>query len=109
MAIKNYLFLLGLSVILFACPAKTTEEAQSSTQEEQPEDDAPVSRGAVVEEELSPCPKFSDAPDPDAIETEYVLYRDFLKANDWEGAFEKWQKVYAVAPAADGKRNSKHL
>ena len=37
---------------------------------------------------------------------EFVLYRDFLKAKDWDGAFEKWQKVYEEAPAADGKRNT---
>jgi hypothetical protein len=35
-----------------------------------------------------------------------VLYRDFLKAGDWNQAFDYWKKVFAVAPAADGKRNS---
>ncbi|NJK83514.1 MAG: hypothetical protein HC912_06510 [Saprospiraceae bacterium] len=45
-------------------------------------------------------------PIPDQAEDDYVLYRDFLKANDLAQAFELWQKVYAVAPAADGKRNT---
>lgn len=59
-----------------------------------------------VEENLSPCPKFSDAPNQDEAETNYVLYRDFLKAKDWDQAFDYWKKIYAVAPAADGRRNT---
>lgn len=37
------------------------------------------------------------------------MYRDFLKSNDWNQAFEFWKKVYAVAPAADGRRNSVYV
>lgn len=55
---------------------------------------------------LSPCPNFLDAPNPDEAETNFVLYRDFMRARDWDQAYELWQKVYAVAPAADGRRNS---
>ena len=53
------------------------------------------------QETLSPCPKFKDAPNPDDAETHYVLYRDFLKVNEWNKAFQMWKKVYEVSPAAD--------
>jgi len=59
-----------------------------------------------AQSELSPCAKFPDAPDPDKAETNYVLYRDFLRAREWERAFELWKEVYEVAPAADGQRNT---
>lgn len=59
-----------------------------------------------AQEELSPCPKFKDAPDEDEAETNYVLYRDLLKKNEWDKAFVYWRKVYREAPAADGRRNT---
>lgn len=98
----NFLPLLFGALIFFAaCTPKTTEQAQTvETEPEQPETPAPA------DEDLSPCPKFSDAPVPDEAETNYVLYRDFLRAGDWNQAFDYWQKVYEVSPAADGKRNT---
>lgn len=69
---------------------------------EEPKEVAPP----PVDPNLSPCPKFTDAPNKDEAETNYVLYRDFLKVKEWDQAFDYWQKVYAVAPAADGKRNT---
>lgn len=89
----------GLLGVLAACSPKTTEPAVT----------APVEKTAPAPEEtanLSPCPKFKDAPNPDEVETNYVLYRDFLRADDYKKAYELWQKVYAVAPAADGQRNT---
>ena len=58
------------------------------------------------DESSNPCATFSDAPYPDAALEDFVLYRDFMKAGDWEPAFKKWQKVHEVAPAADGKRTA---
>lgn len=94
---NNWFVLLGLGMLL-ACTAKTTEPVVTAT----PEPPKPE----PVQENLSPCPKFSDAPDPDEVETNYVLYRDFLRVNDYEKAYDLWKKVYAVAPAADGQRNT---
>ncbi len=76
-----------------------TEEETTQTEQPQPPREQPG-------EELSPCKKFSDAPNPDQAETNYVLYRDFLKAGDMDQAFELWKKVYDEAPAADGRRNT---
>ncbi|MBK8565564.1 MAG: tetratricopeptide repeat protein [Saprospiraceae bacterium] len=53
-----------------------------------------------------PCKTFDDAVNPDKALDEFVLYKDFLKANDWDGAFTKWQYVYQNAPNADGKRST---
>jgi hypothetical protein len=55
-------------------------------------------------DELSPCPKFSDAPSPDDAESNYVIYRAALKAKEMDRALETWRQVYAVSPAADGRR-----
>ncbi len=94
------LLLIAASGVWQHCTPKTGEKTQaeevSQTQPSQP----------VQEENLSPCPKFSDAPNPDEALENYVLYRDFIKAGEWDKAYAYWQKVYPVAPAADGKRNT---
>ena len=102
MNLKNFTLLCGIGMMLFSCPTKTVEEAQQVPEESQPT----VTKPPVPEEELSPCPKFTDAPNPDQTSTDYVLYRDFLKAREWDQAFSYWEKVYNVAPAADGVRNT---
>ncbi len=83
-------------MLLITCTPKVVEEVVTTPEpEEKP-----------VDENLSPCPKFTDAPDPDGIMDTYVLYRDNLKLNNLDKAFEQWKQVYEVAPAADGKRNT---
>ncbi|MEM9849997.1 MAG: hypothetical protein AAF847_19055 [Bacteroidota bacterium] len=96
---KNVIYLLTfLSLLLFTtCTPKVAEEVVTSEPE-------PAEK--PVEEGLSPCPKFSDAPNQDEVMDNYVLYRDALKVNQLDRAFELWKKVYEVAPAADGKRNT---
>jgi hypothetical protein len=41
----------------------------------------------------------------DDITDAHSVYRQALKAQDWDVAFENWQKAYELAPAADGKRD----
>lgn len=98
--ITSYRSCLASAVLCLAIAC--TPKATAPVVEGQPAQPAP----APVEEDLSPCPKFRDAPNPDEAETNYVLYRDFLRAGDWDQAFRLWKKVYAVAPAADGRRNT---
>jgi len=86
------------AALLIGCSPKVVEVA-TPAQPPAPPTPPPVER-------LTPCPTFRDAPSPDDAETNYVLYRDHLKAGDWPGAYGFWKKVYAVAPAADGKRNT---
>ncbi len=101
---NKYLILL-LSITLFGvgCTPKTTAVVEKPKEETKP----------VVkpknEEELSHCRKFSDAANPDQAETNYVLYRSFLKEGHWDKSYELWQKVYKDAPAADGRRSSVYL
>lgn len=90
---------LAALLLLAACTPKTTEPVTETPAEV-------AAPAPEQEEDLSPCPKFRDAPNPDDAETNYVLYRDFLRAGDWDQAFALWKKVYAVAPAADGQRNT---
>ena len=99
MKTNTYLLLL-LLIGCWGCTPKTVD--QTTTTDPEPAYVPP----AVDEATLSPCPKFRDAPNPDAVETNYVLYRDFLKAGDYDQAYTYWQKVYEVAPAADGQRNT---
>ena len=47
-----------------------------------------------------------DASKKDEAETLHVTYRDFIKREDYEGAFEFWKKVFDIAPAADGLRDN---
>ncbi len=99
MRITHILFLAFLGCLIANCTPKTAEKIADTTTEEPTKPEEPA-------EDLSPCPKFRDAPNPDQVETNYVLYRDFLKVKDWNKAFELWKKVYEVAPAADGKRST---
>lgn len=96
---KNYLIFFGLCMaFLLGCTPKVAESVQEEPAVEEPQ----------IEEDdnLSPCPKFSDAQYPDDIESNYVIYRDFLKQGSFDQAFKLWEKVYELAPAADGKRTT---
>ena len=100
MTTRKLFWLLGFIAFFVTCTPKVTEQAQVEVPVEETAPPAPV------DENLSPCPKFSDARFPDEAETNYVLYRDFIRAGDWNKAFDYWQKVYEECPAADGKRNT---
>ncbi len=103
MTIKYLFATLGIGVLLLGCSPKTAEPAVA-VEEEQPSTQPTTPK--PQDKNLSPCPKFRDAPNPDQASTNYVLYRDFLKAGDWDRAFDLWKRVYEVAPAADGQRNT---
>ncbi|MCB0663147.1 MAG: hypothetical protein KDC24_10430 [Saprospiraceae bacterium] len=95
---KNYILASGLLVFLWTgCTPKVAETAQEETVVVTPKQE---------DENLSPCPKFTDAPYPDETESNYVIYRDFLKQGRYDQSFKLWEKVYEVAPAADGKRTT---
>lgn len=99
MKTNHWIFLL-LLLSLAACSPKITEQptTQPTLTTETEDNNLTASK--------NPCATFDDAPNVDEVKRNYVLYRDFLKAEDWDGAYELWKKVYAVAPAADGKRNT---
>jgi len=90
-----------LTLLVVSCTPKTPKIVEETQTVETP-------TPPPVDEKLSPCPKFSDLPfqEADDLESEYVIYRDMLKAGEVQDAFERWKKVYAKAPAADGRRNT---
>lgn len=90
-------FLLGVLLFIGACTPKATPPPAM--------EETPVNKPEEPEAEV-PCPTFDDAPYPDEAIEQYVLYRDFIKAEDYKTAFDYWKKVYAVSPAADGQRNT---
>ncbi len=93
---RKLLFPIALfAILLTACTPKTTEPVV------QPKPEEPVQPSVPKE-----CAKFADLSvrDKDIAETNFVLYRDFLKIKDWPQAFDYWQKAYAMAPAATGER-----
>ena len=51
------------------------------------------------------CNTFTEAESQTNAQENHVLYRDAVKAKDYDGAFGYWEKAYAMAPAADGKRD----
>ncbi len=55
---------------------------------------------------VSQCGTWLESPDKDALEEAHVLYRQFVKSEDYDKAFEYWKTAYEGAPAADGRRSS---
>lgn len=100
---KNKLFSLLLLVFFsaLACTPKLAEKPPMPTQET-----ASTETTTTPEKPADPCATFNEAPNVQEVKRNYVLYRDFIKAGDWDGAYDLWKKVIQVAPAADGKRNT---
>lgn len=90
------IILFALLSMAVSCTPKVPEEVEKVV----------VVEPKPILENLSPCPKFQDAENPDQAETDYVLYRDAIRIDDYDRAFELWKKVYEVSPAADGQRNT---
>ena len=51
------------------------------------------------------CETWNGKENMDEITDWHAVYRDFVRAKDFDDAVEYWSKVYAAAPAADGKRD----
>jgi hypothetical protein len=52
------------------------------------------------------CQSWVGSPQKDVLEEAHVLYRQFMKTEEYDKAFEFWEKAYKGAPAADGQRSS---
>lgn len=51
------------------------------------------------------CDTWEGSAQKGEAEDAHTIYRQALKTNDFEMAFENWEKAYAIAPSADGKRD----
>ena len=78
---NSFLSLLALGLFLWTCTPKVVTET-TETETETPKEETHPATEEKEDENLSPCPKFSDAPNPDQTLEDYVLYRDFMKAKD---------------------------
>ena len=87
-------------LIVAACSPKVNPGSQVATTEEASTETQDTST------EVSPCGKFSDAPDQEQALNAHVIYRDFLRQGNFEEAFPYWEVAYSLAPAADGRRNT---
>lgn len=54
------------------------------------------------------CETFSSATYGKEARRNHVIYRQYLKSEDYTNAFEFWQKAFKIAPAADGKRTTQY-
>jgi tetratricopeptide (TPR) repeat protein len=83
-----------LMLFFLACTPKTVAPIQQEVVEEV----------KPAENVNTNCLKLSDlsSSDRDKAETAFVLYRDFLKAEDYKQAFSYWSTAYDLAPAANG-------
>ncbi len=63
---------------------------------------------ALATAQTDPCANWEKlgAKAKDEAITNHTLYRDLVKAQNFEEAYPLWKKVYDVAPAADGNRST---
>jgi len=97
-----FLIFCTVSVLFYACTPKTTEAAKPSVS-------ATKVKPPVNMDNLSPCQKWvNESFEQEALET-HVLYRDQMKAQNYKEALPLWEKVYQMAPAADGRRDVHYM
>ena len=83
-------------IIICSCGAKTTEKiVETPTPPPAPTKQAPE----------NPCTTFAELPanERDEVETAYVLYKDFIKQNEFDKALPYWKVAYYGAPASNGR------
>ncbi len=61
--------------------------------------------GSWMSPAFGQCETWLKSPQKDALEEAHVLYRQFMKTDEYEKAFPYWEKAYKGAPAADGQRS----
>lgn len=54
---------------------------------------------------FSQCETWINSPKKEEAENAHVVYRQYIKSKDYEGAFPQWKIAFELAPAADGKRD----
>lgn len=94
--ILQNIFILIFPVVIFSCSPKTGQSVADASAEETVEASA----------EADPCGTFQDSRYGDDAITAHVLYRDYLKREQYDRAFPFWKKAFSIAPAADGKRTT---
>ena len=94
----KHLLYLSILLVIVACSPQVTEPL-----------DLPKPEAPRVQEEptitANPCITFDEL-DPmvrEDVENAYVIYRDYLRAQEYEQAYETWSKAFYASPAANGR------
>jgi tetratricopeptide (TPR) repeat protein len=58
----------------------------------------------TAQQALGQCETWVGKPNQEDLMQDHVVYKGFLKENRWEEAFPYWEKVFKLAPYADGRR-----
>jgi hypothetical protein len=83
-----------LSALIFlACGPQVVEPTVTEAEDPKPQVDL-----------NDPCLTWNDLPNQDAIIESHVLYRDFLKQEEYNQAIIYWRQAFEGAPMADGRR-----
>lgn len=87
-------------IVVLACSPKVTNPV---IKEEVVKEDIPIKQAPQ-----SPCASFADLPgeDREKAETAFVLYKDYIKQNNYKEAFTQWKLAYSLAPGSNGKVKS---
>ncbi len=65
--------------------------------------------GSWMSPAFGQCETWMKSPQKDALEEAHVLYRQYIKTEEYDKAFENWEKAYKGAPAADGQRSMHYV
>lgn len=94
---KNYFFFVLKIILIFGCTPKVIQDVTPT--------DTAVTSPEPVQEPESKCKTWLDDPNESMAMDNHVLYRDAIRKGKMEEAFPMWEKVYKMAPAADGNRD----
>jgi hypothetical protein len=95
--VKSVFFL--LAIMATACSPKISELAEEDVVTET------VQEENVKSEPVNPCATFDDLPgyERGQAETAFVLYRDYMKAENYQEALNQWKIAYSTAPGSNGR------
>ncbi len=87
-----YLSLILIAAIIVGCTPKAAPVVTAPVEEVKPKYEGP-------------CATFADITprEKDEAETAYVLYKDFLRAKDFDESYKYWQRAMELAPKSNGK------
>lgn len=88
-----------LAIMAGACSPKISKWPDENINAE------PLQEENVKSEPVSPCATFDDLPgyERGQAETAFVLYRDYMKANNYKEALNQWKIAYFTAPGSNGR------
>jgi len=85
-----------LGFMFFSCSPKVVEKTVETPKKE-------VEK--VVDEgpRPTPCKMFKDLEDGEDVKGMFVVYRNFMKSNEWNDAYEYWTEAVHRAPGSNGR------